>query len=94
MSELFGDKYRISSTRLPNRNYSEPGYYFVTICTKERFPRFGDIQDGKMILNDNGKIVQETWLTITKHFNNVRLDEFVVMPDHVHGILFLKNVDQ
>lgn len=93
-AELFWDKYRIASARLPGRDYSISAYYFVTICTKDRIPWFGEIKNGEMILNDIGKIAHDMWLKIPNHSKNVKLDSFVIMPDHVHGILFLQDVAQ
>ncbi len=65
------------------------GYYFTTICTKNHLCYFGDIVDDEMMLNDIGEIAIKYWLEIPKHFNNVILDEFTVMPNHVHGILII-----
>jgi REP element-mobilizing transposase RayT len=78
--------------RLKNFNYSSSGYYFVTMCTKNRQEYFGNIINNKMILNEYGKITEHYWLEIPKHFNNVKLDEFIVMPNHVHGIIVIKNI--
>lgn len=86
-SSLFARRYRIKSIRLPNRDYGKPGWYFLTICTKFRTPWFGKIHDGHMQLSEIGKIVEQCWHQIPHHFPHVSLDEFVVMPDHVHGIL-------
>lgn len=91
MSEKFRDKYRIPSTRLQNWDYSENGYYFITICTKERRYYFGEIINNKIQLSEIGKIIQHYWLEIPKHFLFVKLDEFAIMPNHVHGILIIKN---
>ncbi|PIS27922.1 MAG: transposase [Candidatus Marinimicrobia bacterium CG08_land_8_20_14_0_20_45_22] len=86
---LFKDKYRVESTRLDGFDYSGIGSYFVTIVTHGRECLFGDFIDGKMILNDAGKIVRQCWLEIPNHFPYASLDEFVIMPDHVHGIIVL-----
>ena len=87
MSEKFLDKYRVESIRLKNWDYSSPGYYFVTICTKDREFYFGNIKNNKMILSDMGKIAQQYWLQIPAHFPHIMLDEFIIMPNHLHGIL-------
>jgi REP element-mobilizing transposase RayT len=79
--------------RLSDFDYSQNGYYFVTICTKNRKEFFGDIRDGKMILNGLGQAVQKCWLDIPIHFPNATLDEYVVMPNHIHGILVIENSD-
>jgi len=68
-------------------DYSIPGHYFITNCTQNRVCHFGEVVDGKMVLNELGKIVQDFWQQISKHFNNCKLDEFIVMPNHVHGII-------
>jgi len=70
-----------------NRNYSEPGHYCVTICTQDREPWFGTIKNGIMTLNECGVIVDNQWRWLATNFDNVRIDEFCVMPDHFHGIL-------
>jgi len=68
-------------------DYSFPGYYFVTICTYHRQPRFGEIVDNKMKLNEMGEIVKQQLLWLHDHFPHVRLDQWVIMPNHVHVIL-------
>ncbi len=78
--------------RLSTWNYSRAGYYFVTICTKNKQPFFGRIKDGKMELNEIGLIAQLFWMDIPHHFDGVILDEFVIMPDHVHGIVVVNPV--
>jgi putative transposase len=84
---LYKNKYRIESARLKGWDYLSPGAYFVTICTKNRECYFGEIVDGEMILSDCGKIAQINWQNVPDHFDNIALDEFVVMPNHIHGIL-------
>ncbi|MFH1947037.1 MAG: hypothetical protein ABIJ23_02685 [Candidatus Magasanikbacteria bacterium] len=93
MEELYKNKYRIKSTRLANYDYSQPGFYFVTICTKNRRHYFGKITEQKMILNDIGKIIQKYWSEIPQHFENVLTNEFIIMPNHVHGIIEISNND-
>jgi REP element-mobilizing transposase RayT len=83
--KLFRGKYRISSTRLKNWDYSYDGYYFVTVCTKDRICCFGSVVNGKMKLSWQGKIVGKYWHDLPNHYHNCRLDEFIVMPNHVHG---------
>jgi REP element-mobilizing transposase RayT len=81
--------------RKPNRlkyyYYSNGGGYFVTICTKDRINHFGEIQNGEMILNEYGKIAKEQWLLLQKQYEYVLLDEYCVMPNHFHGIIFIFN---
>jgi len=79
------------SLRLPNYDYSANGYYFVTICAKFRYPWFGTINNGKMILNTKGRIVSEQWNWLQQHYAYVDLDEFIIMPDHFHGIIVIRN---
>lgn len=75
--------------RLPDYDYSQPGAYFVTICTHERGCLFGNITDGEMRLNKLGEIVQVTWFNLPDHYPNVILDIFCIMPNHVHAIIVL-----
>ena len=77
------------SIRLKNYDYSQPGAYFVTICVHCRVCLFGEIINGKMQLNEVGQIVVECFKEIPQHFRNVEHDVFVVMPNHIHGILFI-----
>ncbi len=91
MEGLFKNKYRIDSTRLKDYDYSQDGSYFVTICTKERELFFGEVQNNKMILNDLGVIAEKYWLEIPQHFENTELDEFIIMPNHIHGIIVIDN---
>lgn len=74
------------SLRIPEFDYSQRGAYFVTIVTQDRKPLFGRIIDAEMDLDDVGKMVKEVWMAIPDHFPNVELGEFVIMPNHVHGI--------
>ena len=73
-------------------NYSSPGYYFVTICTKDRLSFFGKIEDGKMILNEYGEIVKEKWLWLQDQYNYVKCGEYAIMPNHFHGILIIDTI--
>jgi len=75
------------SIRLQGFDYASVGAYFVTICTNERACLFGEIIDGKIILNEIGKMVQRHWNSISKHFQNVIMDEFIMMPNHMHRII-------
>ncbi|HBG18275.1 MAG TPA: hypothetical protein DDY32_03095 [Desulfobulbaceae bacterium] len=80
---------RRRSLRLQDYDYSQAGAYFVTICTQDARCLFGKIADGEMLLNEAGRVVEMCWKEIPKHFPQVQLDEFVIMPNHVHGILFI-----
>lgn len=75
------------SMRLKGYDYNQPGEYFVTVCTKDRENLFSEIIDGKMVLNEAGRITEKCWLEIPKHFSNVELDINQIMPNHLHGIL-------
>jgi len=88
-NEYFKNKFRINSSRLANWDYGDDGYYFVTICTKDRICYFGDVADYKMILNRVGYIAKNYWRQIPKHFEHVKLDAFIVMPNHIHGIIVI-----
>jgi len=85
--ELFQNKYRVRSTRLSDWDYSENGSYFVTICTEDRKMFFGEIFDYQMYLSKIGKIANKFWLEIPQHFDFVNLDEFAIMPNHLHGVV-------
>jgi len=77
------------SIRLPSFDYRQPGSYFITICTKNRAPLLGGLVGRAVRLSPAGHAVQRCWLDIPRHFSRVTLDAFVIMPDHVHGILRL-----
>jgi len=77
------------ATRLPNYCYAEANYYFVTICTRNHKHWFGEIQSNKMKLNQYGMIVNRQWNNLPTHYKNCILDQFVIMPNHVHGILII-----
>ena len=77
------------SIRLRNYDYSRPGYYFVTICTANRDPLFGRIEGSQMVGNGYAGIVRLCWEELTIHYPYASLDAFVIMPNHVHGIVTL-----
>ena len=84
------DKYRRRrSTRLKDYDYSQEGAYSVTICTHRMACILGDVVDGEMRLNKYGVIVNDYWAEIPGHFSNVGIDVFIVIPNHVHGIIVL-----
>lgn len=89
MAKLFQNKYRIKSARCCNWDYGSNAIYFITICTASRVQYFGRIMNNEMILSDAGKIVKKFWLEIPDHFEFVELDEFVIMPDHIHGLIII-----
>lgn len=79
------------ATRLKDYDYREEGAYFVTICTHQRESFFGDIHDDAMLLNRWGEIVKTEWEQTAIVRPNVELDAFVVMPNHIHGIIVIMN---
>jgi len=85
----FQNKYRIESTRLKVFDYRSQGVYFITICTDNREHFFGEIINGEMKLSEIGKIAFQFWKEIPDHFQNSSIDEFIIMPDHIHGIILL-----
>jgi REP element-mobilizing transposase RayT len=99
------DVHNRHSIRLRGYNYADAGDYFITICLNQRipkiwryaanlcfeFPTFGAIENGIMILNDSGKMVQQTWHEMHEHYPDIEIGEFVVMPDHIHGIITMNN---
>jgi len=77
------------SIRLKDYNYSQPGAYFVTMVAQNRKRLFGRIENGEIILNEFGKIVERAWMDLTSHYSNVKLDSHIIMPDHFHGIIVI-----
>jgi putative transposase len=94
MDDKFQNKYRIPSARLQTWNYGSNAAYFVTICTKNREFYFGEIADSKMVLSNRGIIADVFWHEIKSHSKGIILDEYVVMPNHIHGILIITENDQ
>ena len=119
MSDRFKEKYRIPSARLQGYDYGQNGAYFITICTKNRFHYFGEIETVEMHHHTSesgapknvlslgretqniaslqptpiGKIAIEYWQKIPQHFPFVILDEFQIMPNHIHGIIFIGKIE-
>lgn len=91
MQNKFQSKYRISSARLQSWDYSLKGAYFITICTQNREHFFGKIENEKMRLSEIGKSTEHFWLEIPNHFPFVELGNFLIMPNHIHGILIINN---
>jgi hypothetical protein len=81
--------YRRKSIRLRGHDYARPGRYFVTANSQGRRRVFGTLVNGRMALNDAGRMVQAVWDEIPLHYPGVEIDAFVVMPDHIHGIVRL-----
>ena len=91
MVDRYNGKYRIPSARLKNWDYGSNAPYFVTICTDNKICYFGNFKEGKMYLSDLGQLANKYWLEMEKKFPFVVLDHFIVMPNHVHGII---NIDK
>lgn len=87
--DFYVSKFNRHSLRLKDYDYSSAGAYFITICTKDRACIFGEITDGELRLNEFGKIVENFWLEIPEHYPMVELDEYIIMPNHIHGIVFI-----
>jgi REP element-mobilizing transposase RayT len=87
--EKYQNKYRIASTRAAWWNYGWNGAYFITICTRNREHLFGEIRNGEIILSNLGVIANVLWHEIPMHAPNVDLGDFIVMPNHIHGIVIL-----
>ena len=79
------------SLRLPAHDYRQPGVYFITVCAHGRQPLFGSIQCDKMHLNEAGRIAANCWAAIPNHYPHVQIDTFIVMPNHIHGIIIITN---
>jgi putative transposase len=86
---LYQNKYRIESTRLKEWDYNNPWWYYVTINTKNHILYFGEVVIGKIDLNALGNLAENMWKQIPFHYKNVELDYFVIMPNHIHGIIIL-----
>ncbi len=83
------NKHNRQSLRLKGYDYSLCGAYFITMCVQNRECIFGNIENGKMILNDAGKMVDLWWQKLGDKFINVGIDEYIIMPDHMHGVIFI-----
>ena len=83
------DKHHRRSLRLKSYDYSRAGAYFVTICTHGHECLFGEIMDGEMRLNAAGQAAQAEWVRLPERFQSLELDEFVIMPNHLHGIILV-----
>jgi REP element-mobilizing transposase RayT len=85
-------KHHRRSIRLKGYDYAQPGAYFVTICTQNRACLFGEVVDRQMQLNDAGRMVERWWKELNRKFAHIRTDAFVVMPNHIHGIIVIEPV--
>jgi len=87
------EKHHRRSLRLKDYDYSQAGAYFVTLCTHERECSLGEIIDSEVKLSPVGNIVKKEWKKLSTRFSNVQWDAFVVMPNHIHGIIIFKSKD-
>ncbi|MGB9753481.1 transposase [Roseiflexus castenholzii] len=86
-------KHHRRSIRLKGYDYSQPGAYFITIVTQNRACLFGEVANGEMRLNEAGRMVHQEWANLPSRFPNLDLDAFIVMPNHIHGIIIITDVD-
>jgi len=86
---LDSERHHRRSIRLKGYDYTQPGAYFVTICTQDRACLFGEVVNGEMRRNAAGQMVLEVWNELPRYYRGVDIDAFVVMPNHVHGIIIL-----
>lgn len=85
--------YNRHSIRLKGFDYAKPRLYFVTICVQSRQPLFGNVCDGKMVLNDAGEMVKSCWEQIHQRYPSLSINQYVVMPNHFHAIVDLSSSD-
>jgi len=81
---------RRPSLRLPAYDYTPPSGYFITICTQDRLPLFGEIEGGELRLNAAGHMIEEIWAALPERFSHISLDASIVMPNHLHGIIVIQ----
>lgn len=93
MSKLY-NKYRSDTIRLKSWDYTNPWWYFITICTNNFIEYFGKIRNGKMHLSPIGNIVEREWLRTEKLRDYIELDYYVIMPNHLHGIIIINESDR
>ena len=89
---LAPESHRRKPLRLPGYDYCRPGYYFVTVCTQDRHSLFGTVAHETMNLNQYGRIARDCWIQLPEHFSTVQLDAYVIMPDHMHGIVVITDI--
>ena len=77
--------------RLPGYDYSLLRWYYVTICIQNRVQYFGNVVNSEMVLNNNGRVAEKQWLWLGIQYDYVNIDEFVVMPNHLHGVLKIRD---
>jgi len=87
------DIHNRKSIRLAGYDYSTPGAYFITICTHQRELLLGNVRNSIMELNEFGRIARDEWMKTSEMRSNIKLDEFVIMPNHVHGIIIIDDIN-
>ena len=94
MSKFDPQRHHRRSIRLKGYDYASAGAYYVTIVAWRREFLFGDVMNGEMKLNQRGKIVEECWQSIPNHSHHVELGAYVIMPNHMHGIIIINDIDE
>ena len=84
---------RRNTNRIPQHDYSTPGQYFITICAENRQELFGTIENDQMALNNVGNIINIWWQKIFETYQNITIDKYVIMPNHIHGIINIVGVN-
>jgi REP element-mobilizing transposase RayT len=92
-STFSSQRHHRHSSRIKGYDYASPAAYFITIVTYQRECLFGEIKNGRMILNELGKIIERAWNDLVNHYRNIELGIFVIMPNHVHGIIVIKETN-
>jgi putative transposase len=82
-------KFNRHSIRLRDYDYSQAGGYFITICVGQHQCVLGEIIDSSLLLSQLGQIIERSWLALPEHFEGITTDQFIVMPNHFHGIIFI-----
>ncbi len=90
--EKYQNKYRVLSNRLPVWDYSSNGAYFITLCVNNQNCIFGHIEQNKMVLNDFGEIASCEWEKSAKIRKKIQLGEYIIMPNHLHGIIIINHL--
>ncbi|MCP4136607.1 MAG: transposase [bacterium] len=90
--KFFNNKYKTDSCRYKDWDYCKAGYYFITINTGDGEHFFGEIKNSVINLSDIGMVVDNCWSAIPEHFEHTNIDEYIIMPDHIHGILVLDEI--
>ena len=94
MNQSVFPKHNRKSLRLPDYDYSQDGLYFITIVTNHRLYLFGKIREDKMILNDAGQMIDQVCQEIPQHIQDVHIEQYIIMPNHFHGIIRIEHGDE